>query len=287
MAMLTAWLEVRPWVAAYPDQVTANRGSARGSIRSIDGYRAACTMAAPPPQLPSSPPTEWPSTTTSPPSGEPGWLVAGDPSHEREAWTAWQVAVVTVVALLAGLAIGVAVGLRLGDGNGPTSASPSFQPDAGQTTPTTRGNEIIGDHLGSPSNPVPLETTFILGGYSLSVLEVDPDGARVVTAESELNTSPLPNQAYLLVTVELTYDGPLEGNPIEVLLSAQDPSGSTYLEFRDSCGRIPMPLSRHAEIAPGESVTGNVCFAVPADRVDHMVLIAEVLAGYPVHYRLG
>jgi hypothetical protein len=133
---------------------------------------------------------------------------------------------------------------------------------------------------------VPLRTTFVLGGYSLQVLEADSDAGAAIAGFSDLNPAPRAGQAYLLVTVELTYDGPLTGAPRQVLLSAADRTGATYLEHRDGCGRIPEPLSAHAEMAPGTSVAGNVCFVVPDDRLEGMTLVAEVLAGFPVHFRL-
>jgi hypothetical protein len=244
-------------------------------------------MATPsPPQLPPSPPTEWPRPPAAESRAEAGWL--GVP--ERESWSGWQVALVTVVALLAGLAIGVAVGLRMDRSAERVLASaPVTDPVPG--VPQGPGGPFFGegagdDHLGSLSNPVPLRTTYILGGYSLQVLAADAGAGPAIAALSDFNVAPAPGQAYLLVTVELTYDGPLSGNPLQVLLSTEDAVGATYLEYRNSCGRIPDPLSSHAEMAPGESVVGNVCFAVPESRLEDMTLVAEVLAGFPVRYRL-
>jgi hypothetical protein len=244
-------------------------------------------MATPsPPQLPPSPPTEWPAPPLEDGRADTGWL--GVP--ERESWSGWQVALVTVVALLAGLAIGVALGLRMD-----RDAERSL-PSAPVTDPAPGGPQgplgpfvdegAPDDHLGSATNPVPLRTTYILGGYSLQVLAADAEAGPEIAALSDFNVAPAPGQAYLLVTVELTYDGPISGNPLQVLLSAEDASGATYLEHRNSCGRIPDPLSAHADMAPGESVVGNVCFAVPESRLEDMALVAEVLAGFPVRYRL-
>jgi hypothetical protein len=237
-------------------------------------------------QLPPSPPTDWPVPPLEEDRAETGWL--GVP--ERESWSGWQVALVTVVALLAGLAIGVAIGLRMDrDAERSLPSAPVTDPapgvPGGPLDPFS--DEGTGDdHLGSVTNPVPLRTSYILGGYSLQVLDADAGAGPAIAALSDFNVAPRPGQAYLLVTVELTYDGPLTGNPLQVLLFTEDTTGATYLEHRNSCGRIPDPLSGHAEMAPGESVVGNVCFAVPESRLEDMALVAEVLAGFPVRYRL-
>ncbi len=233
--------------------------------------------------LPASPPAGW--------GGPPVPLPPDDVGHRQsDGWRPWQAALLGVLGVLVGMCFGLVVGAQLADPGpgstlertiptiGPNRAAPNItDPQAGS-----------GAKTGAVENPVPIGQRYILGaGWTFQVLDVLYDAGDLVVSESPLNEPPGPNEAYVLISIEMTFTEPgYLGQPQDVLLSLRDAEGNRFFAFEYSCGRIPDPLTGFSEVSEGQSITGNACFAVPADRVDAMVLVAEVLAGEPVHFAL-
>jgi hypothetical protein len=237
-----------------------------------------------PPTLPDSPPAGW--------GGSPV-LPATDHTEYQpsDGWRPWQAALLGVLGVLVGMCFGLVIGVQLADpGDGSTLLDrtiPTIGPN--RAAPNITGPPAAsGSETGAVDNPIQIGQRYILGaGWTVRVVEVDEDAGDVVVDESPLNEPPGPNESYVLVTLEMTFTEPgFLGQPQDVLLSLRDAGGTRFFAFEYSCGRIPDPLTGFSEVSEGQSITGNACFAVPANLVDDMVLVAEVLAGEAVHFAL-
>jgi hypothetical protein len=229
-------------------------------------------MPHPVPDLPATPPLEWPARGPLGPDPEAtdGHVVdSGD-----DPWTTWQVALIAVVAVLVGLAVGVATGVRMArTAPGPTVAAGSVERAHDASVPPVAAAgadetaQPASSHEGSPADPIPFGTSFLGDGHSLRVLSLGDDGAGT------------------RVRLELVFGGGYSGSVRDVTLDVVDELGRRH-ERLPSCadGR---PGGLHQELAPGEARTVHVCFDLPANLAPDASLVAQVSQGRPVHFALG
>jgi hypothetical protein len=195
------------------------------------------------------------------------------------------VVVLGVVGVLVGMCFGVVLGARLADTS--TSSSEENVLDVTPSLPSPDENEDTTANVGSATDPVPVGQGYLVGGgWTVRVVEVNADAGDAILHQSDLNVAPGANEAYVLITLKLEYDGPSVGEPQDLVLSLLDAEGKQYYGFEYSCGRIPNGLTGYGEVAAGTSITANVCFAVPADQVPDMKLVVQVISGPAVHYAL-
>ena len=115
-------------------------------------------------------------------------------------------------------------------------------------------------------------------GWRLEVLRSTPDATAAVLSESDANSSPRPGDVYAMVRVRATRsagrEAVFEG---AVRLRAMAPASAVvYSSFEDSCGLVPDELPDDA-VAAGESVEGNVCWSVPEDVAERLVMVDSPL----------
>ena len=235
--------------------------------------------------MPKVPPLDWPE----PPELEP------ELTPVPEGWTGWQVVLIGLVCLLAGALVGVLFLDRDDGGDGdeevlvPTeTTAPPVVVEPPATLPEDPGDGPLGTpspgDFGSRERPVPIGLGYLFSEWSLDGWSVDLDGERTVRTYDPANRPPADGNAFVLASAELTYTGSDKGNPADLALHAEDTDGNTYDE---GCGRMPVPLLAPLEMEQGDSLTGQVCFEVPAQSVPGLLLVMQERRSSPVYFATG
>jgi hypothetical protein len=164
---------------------------------------------------------------------------------------------------------------EIGPGN-VISATPGIDPSAA---------------LGSYANPIPVGATqATVDGWSIQVVSVTPDGTQQVLDENSFNTAPEQGRQFFIATVTATWTGAgtqsFDGNYRLRVLGANN---ETYTAFGDACGVTPNEWDEDIVVASGESITGNLCWSVPADELPYLRMFDDESAdsGSTVYWSLG
>jgi len=54
-------------------------------------------------------------------------------------------------------------------------------------------------------------------------------------------------------------------------------AGRTYDEFDDTCGLFPDEIDQVAEVAPGEVLSGTMCWSVVSSEADQLAMVLDSL----------
>lgn len=141
------------------------------------------------------------------------------------------------------------------------------------TTSTASSNPTVA--AGTLENPVPFGTAAAIGeGWNFSVSTYVPDATKDVVAEDEFNEPPPDGYQYALATVAATYNGTdPTASMFDVDVGVIAPSDFETDMF--SCPVVvPKELDTSAEVSPGDTVTGNVCFELPTADATTVVIYA-------------
>jgi hypothetical protein len=170
--------------------------------------------------------------------------------------------------LLAGLAVGAIVALVAVATLGGTDDTPvTTLPAVREPQPPT-----------TPEDPAPLRSRVALGnGWTSSVRGADLSSTRTLAPYND-DAELADDERYVLVDLELTYlDGPVERESpfygVDLGVVGRDGDVVTTAEAR--CEVPDPPIDLDAELDRGATVRGRLCFAVPADQVPTLVLVAE------------
>lgn len=123
---------------------------------------------------------------------------------------------------------------------------------------------------GTRADPTPVGIQADAGTYSVAAGVTNPDAFNLIRAHDENAEGPKSGRRYVLAPLTVTFrGGNASGEPwTDLSVTWVGPDGSTYGAAEvDSCGDVPEPLGNAGVLAPGASVTGNVCIRVPADAV--------------------
>lgn len=132
------------------------------------------------------------------------------------------------------------------------------------------------ESVGARGNPVPAGEAARVGDWEVTVLSVVPDAGQVVLAENSFNDPPAEGRRFFMVELAATYRGESSESVLWGLsMSAVGESLVAYGGFEDSCGVIPDDIESSAEVFPGGTVTGNVCWQVGDADADSLVLIVD------------
>ena len=141
------------------------------------------------------------------------------------------------------------------------------------STTTTTSPPIPGS---SRQNPITFGATGIAAdGWQIRVVSVEPNATSTVLAWSWLNSPPGPGGQYYMVRVRATYLG--SGSSYfnaDMRLRAMGPAGNSYW-FDSSCGRIPSEFPAFYSVFTGQSIEGNVCWAVSSLEVPSLMMYDE------------
>jgi hypothetical protein len=164
--------------------------------------------------------------------------------------------------------------------SGFSSRSVFFDPTttAGTPAPLTpsTGIQPDGSLATARSAPQPLGTAVdIGGGWTMSVDEFVPDATAEIQAISEFSQPPPDGEVYSLATLTLTYDGEEDSlSPFSVELGAV---GDSNASSDDDCfvDLGAEELDMFADLFQGGSISGQVCFTIPRDQLDSVLLYAS------------
>jgi hypothetical protein len=142
---------------------------------------------------------------------------------------------------------------------------------AGPTKTTTTAGPLLGTRV----NPIPTGEAVRVGDWEVTVLSAIPDATEAVLDENDFNDPPQTGNQYYMVEVTATY----VGNESELLtaglsFSAVGESSVAY-DYSATCWVIPDPVDDYAEVFPGGTVRGNLCWEVSASDADSLVLIVD------------
>lgn len=131
--------------------------------------------------------------------------------------------------------------------------------------------------FGTRDNPLDLGTAIQMGDWTFSITDVNLDATDEVLAENQFNDPPADGRQFVMFNVDATYEGEESGTAwMDFSMAIVGGKGNTFSSGSDDrCGVIPDGLRDHGETFPGGSVSGNVCFSVPADQLDGATIRVE------------
>ncbi len=145
--------------------------------------------------------------------------------------------------------------------------------------------------LGDYANPYPVGSAQPTEGeWTIQVDSVTPDGTQSVLDENSFNDAPEPGRQFFIATITTTNAGSapatFDGN---FRLRALGADGTTYTAFRDACGVTPNEWDQDIEVAPGQSLTGNLCWSIPSDQIANLRMFDDdaLDAGNVAYWSLG
>ena len=143
------------------------------------------------------------------------------------------------------------------------------------TTTTTEAPEV--GRSSSRANPIPVGTTVRLADWEITVIGTRPDSTAAVLAENQFNDPPVEGREFVIIETELTYVGTTSSIVFaDTDFSAVGAGGITYGSNSDDwCGVIPDKLNEFTEVFTGGTLSGNLCYSVPTEDIDSLVLIAD------------
>lgn len=150
---------------------------------------------------------------------------------------------------------------------------------------------ISGGPLGSIGNPIELKSPGIVGEWRVSVDSVDFDATATILAQNQFNDPPDSGYSYVLVTLEATYEGSETGDPwFDIRGKVLGAARIAHEGFESYCGVIPNDFTAVGDVQAGTTVVANMCWSVPTDDTDSLILILEDYQTYDggrLFYALG
>ena len=202
---------------------------------------------------------------------------------------------VAVLTLLVGLVAGFFLGRAYGDEEPvATRTTGTIAPSPRTSTPSTRppgdtipqqppgappGTDLQPGTLGSIDDPIPAGQSYVLGLYEIEVRGVTRDAAEVLAEFLPTNPPAPPGEQHVLVEVAVRFtDASGLGSPGSIPFFVSD--GDDQWDTTDSrCGRVPDALAEVGFIEQGDEAVGQLCFTVPTDAADQLVLGTESFSG--------
>lgn len=167
----------------------------------------------------------------------------------------------------------------------PTAQAPTSTPTVTPfvtLVPTNTLAPTPGVDFGTREYPIPRgQSCLVPGGWQITILEVNPDAWPVVQAASSSNLPPEPGNGMVMIrlgTTNVSASGLGLLNAISFYLSgSSNQLYDTYSDVSD-CGMIPDKLAE--EYFQGSSGEGNVCFEIPLDETELLLLYQHAEDGY-------
>lgn len=158
-----------------------------------------------------------------------------------------------------------------------TGVSPTTSvPTTTTTTVTSAATET------SQDDPAAVGRVVEVGEWRIRVASVTPDATDQLL-EDEFNEPPEEGRQFFVVGLEATYTGTETGEFwMDLLVNTIGESGVEYQQGVDFCGSVPDSINQVPEVFPGGTITGNVCWAVPSEEADSLVLVAGEFPGFDV-----
>ena len=179
-----------------------------------------------------------------------------------------------VVAALVVVAAVFVAGYVVGRSSTEDRADAAVDPDTAATQP------------GSQADPVAPGTAFVVGPWTVTVDDFDPEATEAVLAANQFNVEPPAGRTHVTVEVTITRRGDGPGVVRGSLAPSLDtPSGASY-PLTAECGVISDPLDPQRLLAQGESVSGAWCWVLPSVELDKVALRVAGTGGGEVWFAL-
>jgi uncharacterized coiled-coil protein SlyX len=159
----------------------------------------------------------------------------------------------------------------------PASAQATEEPAAEATAkPTKAPTKAATGPVGGFANPVPFGDEVTLpGDWTVKVVDVIPNATDQVMAENQFNDPPADGHQFFMVRISMTNNGS-ESASYQRIANFQvvGKSAVAYQTFDASCGLIPDELP-NAEVFPGGTIEGNVCWSVKTSDAKSLIMFAD------------
>jgi hypothetical protein len=203
---------------------------------------------------------------------------------------------VAILTMFVGLVAGFFLGRVYGDDESvaarttgtvaPSPSGPAAPParPPGDTVPSQvpgspPATDLEPDSLGTIDDPIPAGQSYVLGLYEIEVRSVDRDAAEALSDFDPSNPPAPDGQRHVLVELSVRFtDSAGLGSPASIPFFVSD-GRAEWSSFESRCGRVPVALAQAGFIEQGDEAVGQVCFTVPAEVVEDLVLGTESFAG--------
>ncbi len=129
--------------------------------------------------------------------------------------------------------------------------------------------------LGTREDPIPAGKPVRIGDWQVEVLSATTNATKTVLAENEFNSKPEAGNQFVLIEVAATYVGTATDSLFGGVTFSTVGAGAVGYSFAAGCGVIPDEINEYAEVFPGGTVRGNMCWQVANDDAASLVLVAE------------
>jgi hypothetical protein len=172
------------------------------------------------------------------------------------------------------VAIGLALLATLGETSTKTESNTATNnaPNAGQTGGTSAP---AAEQSGDKSKPIPLGTTVeVAKGWTVGVVSAELNADATLKAANSFN-KPEAGKQFVTVKVTVTNNSDKPAAPGSNVKFSLLPGSGVAIGTEFTCAGLPDKFDSMAQMQPGATLTGNLCFQVKTEDVPTVLLLAE------------
>ncbi len=155
----------------------------------------------------------------------------------------------------------------------------SATPSAPASMPTLPGPQDGAASTPGRLDPTPIGTPVDVGeGWTLTVTSPAVDITDAVAAENTFNDPPPDGARFVGIDVEYLYEGSGVASAFDVSTKMV---GTDNVELPQGCGVIPNDADVFSDVFTGGTISGTLCYIVPADDIENVVLYASTVFDGP------
>jgi uncharacterized coiled-coil protein SlyX len=142
--------------------------------------------------------------------------------------------------------------------------------------PTQTATKPAAGPAGSFANPIPFgDEASLPGDWTVKVVDVIPDATDQVLTENQFNDPPADGHQFFIVRISMTNKSAESASYRSIVsFSVVGKSAVAYQGFDAYCGVIPDELP-DAEVFPGGTIEGNVCWSIKTGDAKSLVMFAD------------
>ncbi|TVR28482.1 MAG: hypothetical protein EA389_00390 [Ilumatobacter sp.] len=130
--------------------------------------------------------------------------------------------------------------------------------------------------VGPPPDALSLGTAAPVGErYVVTVVDIDLDATDLILAHEPSNEPPDLGDSFVMITLDVVFEGEGEGEPYFDLLVGAVDDGSLQFNDTDCLALVPDDMFGLPPLVSGEGVVGTFCLIVPSDVTDSLVFFVE------------
>jgi hypothetical protein len=131
---------------------------------------------------------------------------------------------------------------------------------------------------GTRESPIPLGQRATVGGWGVVVRSVRIASYDEMLAENSYNDPPIEGRSFVLVEVSLANQTDTEDTVVGALnFGVLGPSNVVVTDYDSdtSCGVVPNQVDEYAEVFPGGTIRGNLCYQIDQRELGETLFFAE------------